>query len=153
MHGPAILNEIETKKPRHDKILKEYNNTRICRSKFDPRDKVDIRTNSITDNDFSLANTTDGIVLLIREHNVRPTPDINDVSFCKEVITIENTETTTSIYGLVDEYKHLNSNWEEYDNDFISFSKLDKSGSLYLQTNQKTKVIVMTGISTDRGEL
>ena len=28
-------------------------------------------------------------------------------------------ETPKSIYDLVDEYKHLNSNWEEYNHGFI----------------------------------
>ena len=60
-----------------------------------------------------------GIVLLTRQHKLRPNPDINDVSSSIEVITTEHTETPKSIYDLMDEYKHLNSNWEEYDHDFI----------------------------------
>ena len=52
---------------------------------------------------------------------MRPNPDINDVSSCIEVTTTKHTETPKSICDLLDEYKHLNSNWEEYDHDFISF--------------------------------
>ena len=81
-----MLNEIETKKLRHEKTLQDGK----C-----------------------------GIVLLTRQHKLRPNPDINDVSSSIEVITTEHTETPKSIYDLVDEYKHLNSNWEEYDHDFI----------------------------------
>ena len=40
---------------------------------------------------------------------------------------------------LVDEYKHLNSNWEEYDHDFMLFETGQKSSRLYLQKKQKTK--------------
>ena len=143
-HGPAILNEKQTKKLRHENILQEKNIKTICRSKFDPRAKVDTKTNPITDNDLDiLADATDGkcgIVLLMRKHNVRPNPDINDVSSCIAVTTTEHTETPKSIYDLVDMYKHLNSNWEEYDHDFISFLQLDKSQAAYiLRTNQKTK--------------
>ena len=36
LHGSAILNEIETKKPRHEKILQEKNSKTVCRSKLDP---------------------------------------------------------------------------------------------------------------------
>ena len=46
-------------------------------------------------------------------HNVKPNPDINEVSFCIEIITTEHTEAPKSIYDLVDEYKLLKSNWEE----------------------------------------
>ena len=49
MHGPAILNEIETKKLSHDKILQKKKNETVCHSKFDPRAKVDRITNTITD--------------------------------------------------------------------------------------------------------
>ena len=59
-------------------------------------------------------------------HNVRPNPDINVVSSCIEITAIEHTEAPKSIYDLVDEYKFLYSNWEEYDHDFIIFLKLDK---------------------------
>ena len=125
MHGSAILNEIETKKPRHEKILQEKNNETACLSNFNPRVKVDRKTNPITDNDLHiLADATDRrceIVMLMRKHNVRPNSDINDVSSCIEVTTIEHTETPKSIYDLVDEYKYLNSNLEEYNHDFISF--------------------------------
>ena len=31
LHGPAILNEIETRKPRHEKVLQEKNNKTVCR--------------------------------------------------------------------------------------------------------------------------
>ena len=90
----------------------------------------------MTDNNLDiLADATDGkygIVLLMRKHNVRPNPDINEISSCIGVITTEHTETPKSIYDLVDEYKHLNSNWEEYDHDFISFLKLDKSQAAYI---------------------
>ena len=51
LHGPAILNEVETKKPMHDKILQEKKHKTVSRSKFDPRAKVDIITSPITDND------------------------------------------------------------------------------------------------------
>ena len=137
LHGPAILNEIQTKKPRHEKILQRKNIKTICRSKFDPRAKVDRKTNPITDNDLDIsADATDGkcgIVLLMRKHNVRPNPDINDVSACIEITTTEHTETPKSIYDLVDEYKHLKCNWEEYDHDFYKFFETEqKSSSLYL---------------------
>ena len=46
-------------------------------------------------------------------HNVKPNPDINEVSSCIEIITTEHTEAPKSIYDSVDEYKLLNSNWEE----------------------------------------
>ena len=73
------------------KFLQAKNNKTVCRSKFDPRAKVDRKTNPITDNDLDiLADATDGkcgIVLLMRKHNVRPNPDINDVSSCIEVTT------------------------------------------------------------------
>ena len=68
----------------------------------------------------------------MRKHNVRPNPDINDVSSCIEITTAEHNETPKSIYDLVHEYKHLNSNWEEYDHDFISFLKLNKSQAAYI---------------------
>ena len=80
------------------------------------------KTGPITDDLDIIADATDskcGIVLLMRKHNVRPNPDINDVSSCIEVTTTEHTETPKSIYDLVDEYKYFNSNWEEYDHDFI----------------------------------
>ena len=32
----------------------------------------------------------------------------------------------------MDEYKHLNSNWEEYDHDFVRFLKMDKSQAAYI---------------------
>ena len=71
-------------------------------------------------------------------HNVRPNPDINEVSFCIEIITTEHTEAPKSIYDLVDEYKLLNSNWEE--SWLRKFFKIgEKSSSLYLRTNQKAK--------------
>ena len=121
----VILNEIETKKPRLEKILQEKNNKTLCRSKFDLRANADRKIHIITDNDLDmLADATGGkcgIVLLMRKHNVRRNSDINDVSSCIEVTTTEHTEIPKSIYNLVDEYKHLNSNWEEYDHDFISF--------------------------------
>ena len=44
----------------------------------------------------------------------------------------QNIETPKSIYDLVDEYKHLNFNWEEYDHDFIHFLELDKSLAAYI---------------------
>ena len=44
----------------------------------------------------------------------------------------EHSEALKSIYDLVDEYKLLNSNWEEYDHDFVSFLKLDKSHAAYI---------------------
>ena len=114
MHGPAILNEIETKKLSHDKILQKKKNKTVYRSKFDPRAKVDRITNTVTDNDLDiLADTTDGkcgIVLLMRKNNVTPNPDVNEVSSCIEITTTEHTEAPKSIYDLVDEYKLLNSN-------------------------------------------
>ena len=92
LHGPAILNEIETKKPRHEKILQEKNNNTVCRSKFDPRAKVDRKTNAITGDLDILADATDGkcgIVLLIRKHNVRPNLDINEVK-TKNILKHQN---------------------------------------------------------------
>ena len=87
LHGPATLNEIETKKPRQEKILQEKNKT-ACYSKFDPKAKVDRKTNPVTENDLDiLADATDSkcsIVLLMRNNNVKPNPDINDVSSCNE---------------------------------------------------------------------
>ena len=60
LHGPAILNEIE-KKSRRKKILRVKNNKTVCRSKFDPRAKVDRKANPITDHDLDiLADATDG---------------------------------------------------------------------------------------------
>ena len=53
----------------------------------------------------------------------------------------------------MDEYKHLHYNWEKYDHDFIRFLKLDKTQAAYICEQTKTKTIVVTGISTDRGEL
>ena len=71
-------------------------------------------------------------------HNVRPNPDINEVSSCIEIITTEHTEAPKSIYDLVDEYKLLNSNWEE--SWLRKFFKIgENSSSLYLRTNQKAK--------------
>ena len=65
MHGPAIVNEIKTKKPRHDKILQEKKNKTVCHSKFDPRAKLDRITNAITDNDLDiLPDATDRNVAL-----------------------------------------------------------------------------------------
>ena len=64
-------------------------------------------------------------------HNVRPNPDINVISFCTEITETEHTEAPKSIYDLVDEYKLLNSNREEYDHDFVSFLKLDKRQAAY----------------------
>ena len=54
MHGPAILNEIETKKLSHDKTLQKKKNKTVCRSKFDPRAKADRITNTITDNELDI---------------------------------------------------------------------------------------------------
>ena len=55
-----------------------------------------------------------------------------------ELTTTEHTEAPKLIYDLVYEYKLLNSNWEEYDHDFVK--KIgQKSSSLYLPTNQKAK--------------
>ena len=54
LHGPAILNETEMQKPKHEKILQEKNNKTVCCSKFDPRDKVDRITNPVTDNDLDI---------------------------------------------------------------------------------------------------
>ena len=99
LHGPSILSEIETKKLRQEKILRKKNNKTDCCSKFDPRAKVDRKTNPMTDN---------------------------------EVTTTKHIETIKSIYNLVDEYKPLNSNWEEYDHDFVCFLKLDKSQATYI---------------------
>ena len=63
-------------------------------------------------------------------HNVKPNPDINEVSSCIEIITTEHTEAPKSIYDLVDEYKLLNSKF---------FKIGENSSSLYLRTNQKAK--------------
>ena len=63
-------------------------------------------------------------------HNVRPNPDINEVSSCIEIITTEHTEAPKSIYDLVDEYKLLKSKF---------FKIGENSSSLYLRTNQKAK--------------
>ena len=60
-----------------------------------------------------MTDATDGkcrIVLLMRKLNVRPNPDINEVSICIEITTTEHTEAPKSVHDLVDEYKHLNSN-------------------------------------------
>ena len=71
-------------------------------------------------------------------HNVKPNPDINEVSSCIEIITTEHTEAPKSIYDLVDEYKLLKSNWEE--SWLRKFFKIgEKSSGLYLRTNQKAK--------------
>ena len=79
-----------------------------------------------------------GIALLMTKHNVRHKLDINEVSSCMELITTEHTEVPKLIYDLVYEYKLSNSNWEEYDHDFVK--KIgQKSSSLYLPTNQKAK--------------
>ena len=88
-----------------------------------------------------MAYATDGkcgIVLLMRKQNERPNPAINDVSSYIEITTTEHTEASKSIYDLMDEYKHLNSNWEEYDHDFISFLKLDRNQAGYI-CEQTTK--------------
>ena len=71
-------------------------------------------------------------MLLTKKHNVRPNPDINEVSSCIEIATTEHTEAPRSIYDLVDEYKPLNSNWEEHDHDFVSFLNLGKSQAAYI---------------------
>ena len=34
LHGPAILNEVETRKPMHDKILQEKKNKTVSRSNW-----------------------------------------------------------------------------------------------------------------------
>ena len=132
LHEPAMLNEMEAKK----EILQGKNIKTVCRSKFDLRAKVDRKTNPVTDNGLDiLANAIDvkcGIEQLLIKHNVRPNPDINDVSSCIEVTTTEHTETPKSICDSLDEFKHLNSNWKEYDHDFISFFKLDKSQAAYI---------------------
>ena len=39
------------------------------------------------------------------QHNVKPNPDINEVSSCIEIAATEHTEALKSIYDLVDEYK------------------------------------------------
>ena len=72
-------------------------------------------------------------------HNVRPNPDINVISFCTEITETEHTEAPKSIYDLVDEYKLLYSNWEEYDHDYIIFLKLDKSQAGYICKQTKSK--------------
>ena len=64
-------------------------------------------------------------------HNVRPNPDINEVISRIEITRTEHTEAPKSIYDLMDEYKLLNSNREEYDHDFVSFLKLDKRRAAY----------------------
>ena len=77
----------------------------------------------------------------MRKHNVRPNPDINDISFCMEITTTEHTEAPKSIYDFVNEYKHLNSNLEEYDHDFASFLKMNKRQAAYIckQTKKQSK--------------
>ena len=78
-------------------------------------------------------------------HNVRPNPDINEVSSYIE-ITTEHTEAPKSIYDLVVEYKLLNSNWEEYGHVFVSFLKLEKSQAAYICEQPKSKVAVTASI-------
>ena len=73
----------------------------------------------------------------MRKYNVRPNPDVNEVSSCIEITTTEHAEAPKSIYDSGDEYKLLNSNWEEYDHDFVSFIKLDKSQAA--NTSKQTK--------------
>ena len=73
----------------------------------------------------------------MRKHNVRPYPDISNVSSCIQATISEHIETPKSVYDLVDEYKHLNGNWEEYDHEFFEIGQ--NSSTLYIQTNQKTK--------------
>ena len=144
MHRSAILNEIETKKQSHEKILQEIKIKTVCLSKFDPRAKLHRQLNSITNNDLDiLADATSGkcgIKMLSRKHNVRPNPYIDDVSSCIEVTTIQHTETQKSIYDLVDEYKHLDSNWEEFNNESKSFlMKLDKIQAAYICEQTKNQ--------------
>ena len=76
-------------------------------------------------------------MLLMRKHNVRPNPDINDVGSCIEITATEHAEAPKSIYDLVDQYKLLNSNWKEYDHDFVSFLKLGKSQAAYIWKQTK----------------
>ena len=68
----------------------------------------------------------------MRKHNVRPNPDINEVSSCIEITTTKHIEAPKSIHDLVDEYKHLNSNWGKYDHEFVSFLNFDKSQANYI---------------------
>ena len=104
LHEPVILNEIETKKPKHDKILQKKKKNTVCRSRFDPRAEVNRITNAITDNYLDiLADAADckcRIVLLMKKHSVRPNPDITEVSSYTEITTIEHTEAQKSIYNL-----------------------------------------------------
>ena len=67
-----------------------------------------------------------------RKHNVRPNPDISEVSSCIEIAATEHTEAPKSIYDFVDEYKILNCNSEECGHDFVSFLKLDKSQAAHI---------------------
>ena len=87
-----------------------------------------------------------------RKHNVRPNPDISEVTSCIEIAGTEHTEAPKSIYDLVDEYKILNCNSEEFGHDFVSFLKLDKVKQPISANKPKSKVTVTSGISTDRGE-
>ena len=89
-------------KPRHEKLSQEKNNKNLCHSKFDPKAEVDRKTNPITDNDLDiLADVGDGkccIVLLMRKHDEKPNPDLNDVSFCIEVTTTEHWNTKINLW-------------------------------------------------------
>ena len=84
-----------------------------------------------------------------RKHNVRPNPDISEVTSCIEIAGTEHTEAPKSIYDLVDEYKILNCNSEECGHDFVSFLKLDKVKQPISANKPKSKVTVTSGISTD----
>ena len=86
------------------KFYKRKKNNTVCRSRFDPRAEVNRITNAIPDNYLDiLADATDGkcrIVLLKKKHNVRPNPDITEVSSYTEITTTEHTEAQKSIYNL-----------------------------------------------------
>ena len=87
----------------------------------------------------------------MKKHNVRPNPDITEVSSYTEITTTEHTEAQKSIYNL--NINFLYSNYEEYDHELVSFLKLDKSQQPISAIKPKSKVTVRTSLSTDRGEL
>ena len=117
LHAPATLNEITIKKPKIEIILQEDCHKTCSRSKFDPRAKSDRKMNEITENDLdTLADATEGkcsIVLLMRKHDVKPNPDIDDISLCIEVSSAEHIEEPPTIDDAISIDKLLLNDWKD----------------------------------------
>lgn len=125
MHKPAVLSEIVIEIYKHEKSLQVKDKKSICHSIFDLRAKADQITSPITEKDLDILDDGKcGIMLLMRKHNVKSNPGLNDVKLCVEVF--EEPKFTCDI---VQQYENENSNWEDDNLDFSSYLGIDKKSN------------------------